>query len=94
MLRVGDGAVLENLGESGAPLRQRQRLQRAWVDHDQRGPVKRADEVLSGWRVDAGLAADRRVDHCEQRCRDLHDRNAARVCRSDEAGEITNDAAA
>jgi hypothetical protein len=44
--------------------------------------------------IDAGLAADRRIDLREQRRRNLDERNAALVDRRGEAGEIADDAAA
>ena len=39
--------------------------------------MKRANEVLAGRGVDPRLAADRRVDHAEQRGRDVDDPNTA-----------------
>ena len=56
--------------------------------------MERADEILAARRVDAGLAADRGVDHREQRRRHLHDWDAAHVRRGDESGQVANDAAA
>ena len=64
------------------------------VGDDGRRLMKRADEILARRRVDAGLSADRRVDHREQRRRHLHERNAAHERRRDEAGEVADDAAA
>ena len=62
---------------------------------DDRGRLmKRADEILARRRVDAGLAADRRVDHREQARRHLHVRHAAHERRGDEAGEVADHAAA
>ena len=56
--------------------------------------VEGADEVLALGRVDAGLAADGRVDHAEQRRRHLHDRHPAQPRGSDEAGEVGDGAPA
>ena len=39
--------------------------------------MNRADEVFASGRVHAGFAADRTVDHREQRRRNLHVRNSA-----------------
>ena len=50
--------------------------------------VERADEVLALVRVDAGLAADGRVDHAEHGRRHLHDADAAQPGGGDEAGEV------
>ena len=58
------------------------------------GLVERTDEVLALGEVDAGLAADRGVDHREQRRRDLHDVDAAVVHRRREARGVADDTAA
>ena len=74
--------------------RARQRGQRVEVaDHAGRLP-ERADEVLALGQVDAGLAADRRVDHAEQRRGDVHDRHAAVPRGGGEAGDVGDHAAA
>ena len=52
------------------------------------GRVERADEVLALVRVDAGLAADGRVDHAEHRRRHLDDPHAAQPGGGDEPGEV------
>jgi hypothetical protein len=49
---------------------------------------KRADEVLAGRKVDAGLATDGGVDHRQQARGDVHDGDAAMPRRGREAGEI------
>ena len=56
--------------------------------------VEGADEVLALGGVDAGLAADGRVDHAEQRRRHLDDAHPAQPRRRDEAGEVGDGAAA
>ena len=63
---------------------------------DQHGArlVERADHVLAERMVDAGLAADGRVDLREQRRRHLHEGHAALVDRGRESGEVADDAAA
>ena len=53
-----------------------------------------ADEVLALVGVDAGLAADRRIDHAEHGRRHLHDAHAAQPGRGDEAREVGDRAAA
>ena len=49
-----------------------------------------AHQVLSFGRVDAGLSADRRVDHAEYRRRDLDHGHPAQPGRRDEAREISD----
>ena len=56
--------------------------------------VERADHVLAQRMVDAGLAADGRVDLREQRRRHLDERHAALIDSGCEAGDVTHDAAA
>ena len=56
--------------------------------------MERADQVLAVARVDAGLAADRRVDLRQQRRRHLHEIDAAPHHRGGEAREIADHAAA
>jgi len=56
--------------------------------------VERADKILAGRRVDTGLAADRGIDHAEQRRRHLDHPYAPEPARGDEAGEVGHGAAA
>src|ERR1019366_474474 len=56
--------------------------------------VERADEVLADGMVEAGLAADRRVDHGEQRGRHLNEAPSAEQARRRKAPEVSDDAAA
>ena len=92
--RVADRAVLDHLGEARGELAVGQRAQAVGVDQHGARLVERADHVLAERMVDAGLAADRRVDLREQRRRHLHERHAALVDRGGEAGEVADDAAA
>ena len=82
---VADRAVLDHFGEPGAQLAVGQRRQAIGVDQHGARLVERADHVLAERMVDAGLAADRRVDLREQRGRHLHERHAALVDRGGEA---------
>jgi hypothetical protein len=50
--------------------------------------VEGADQVLAGCGVDAGLAADRGVDHPEQGGRHVHDRHAAQPGGGHEPREV------
>ena len=88
-----DRAGLDDLGEPGAQLARRQGPQRRRVGDHQPRVMKRADQVLAGRDVDAGLAADRRVDLRHQRGRHLHEVDAAQVRRRGEAGDVADDAA-
>jgi len=56
--------------------------------------MERADEVLSRRCVDAGFAADRRVDHREETRRHLYIRHASHERRRHKTGEIADNAAA
>ena len=81
-------ADLDDLGQAGDVVVARQRLQRRQVAQDTGRRVEGADEVLARAGVDAGLAAHGRVDHGEQRRRDVHDGHAAQPGRRDEAGQV------
>ncbi len=72
----------------------RQRAQTVGVDQHGARLMERADHVLAERVVDAGLAADRRVDLREQRRRHLHERHSALIDRRGEAGDVADDAAA
>ena len=87
-------AHLDDLGEPVAEVAARQAREEGEVNVDARGLVKRADEVLAVDRVHAGLAADGRVDHGQERRRHLHDRHAAHKRRRHEADDIADDATA
>ena len=66
---------------------------RGVADHESR-LVERADQVLAAGMVDAGLAADGRIDLREQRGRHLHERDAALVAGRREPGQIAHHPAA
>ena len=91
---VGDEAALDHLGEAGDPLARGQRFQEADVGDDRARLVERAHQVLARAEIDAGLAADRRVDHRQQRRRHQRERHAAQVDRRHEAGVVGRGAAA
>ena len=56
--------------------------------------MDRTDQIFAGVKVYSGLAADRTIDHGEQRCRDLNVWNAALKDGSDKPGNIADDSAA
>ena len=77
-------------------------LQLAWRQRGQSVQVaqhaarlpERAHQVLALRQVHAGLAADGRVHHAEQRRRDVHDRHPPVVGRGGEPGDVGHHAAA
>ena len=91
---VGDQAVLHRLRQSGAELPIGQRRERERIGHHRDRRVEGADQVLPLGRVHAGLAADRRVEHGEQRGGHLHVGHAAHVGGGDEAGQVAGDSPA
>ncbi|EKX63206.1 hypothetical protein STRIP9103_01490, partial [Streptomyces ipomoeae 91-03] len=92
--RVGDEAGLDDLGEPGHVVVDRQRLQRGQVAEHTRRRVEGPHEVLALGGVDAGLAADRRVDHGEHGGRDGDPAHPAQPGRRHEPGEVGGGAAA
>ena len=55
--------------------------------------MERPEEVLSLRQVNAGLAADRRIDLGDERRRDLDERHAAEVRRGEEPRRVAQRAA-
>ena len=82
---AGEQLGLDALGLALPALALGQRLEERLVDHDARGPVERADEVLALRDVDRRLAADARVDLADERRRHGDPRHAAQVGRRGEA---------
>ncbi len=93
-LGVGDEAALEDLAEPRDELLAGQRLEQGQVADDPGGLVEGADEVLAGAGVDPGLAADRGVDHGQQRGRHVDDADAAGPGGRHEAAEVGGGTAA
>ena len=91
---VAEQPVFGDLGVAGAEVALGQRVEQRGVGDDQHRLVEGADQVLAVRRVDAGLAADRRVDLRQQRRRHLHEIDAAAHAGRGKAGEIADDAAA
>ena len=85
---VGDEAALHDLAQPGDELLVRQRLQQRQVAQHAGGLVEGPDEVLAGAGVDAGLAADRGVDHGQQGGGHVDDADAAQPRRGDEPAEV------
>ena len=78
----------DDLAEAGEDLHLPEPGQHVEVRDDRRRRVEGPDEVLALARVDRRLAADRGVDHAEQRGRDLDDAHAAQPGGGDEPGEV------
>jgi hypothetical protein len=91
---IGDERRLHDLREAGPQLAVRQRRERVRVGDHRRRLVEGADQVLAARVVHPGLAADRGVDHREQRRRQLHDRDAALVRGCRESRDVADHAAA
>ena len=91
---VADQAVLHNLGVAGAEFARAQGVESARIRQNQRGLMECADEVLAVRRIDAGLAADARIDLGQERRRDLDETHAPAKRGGAEAGEIADDPAA
>ena len=89
-----DHSVLDHFVQPGAELPARQRAQHARIGQDERGLVKRADQVLAQRVVDAHLAADGAVHLRQQRRGHLHQRDAAQEAGGGEPRGVADDAAA
>jgi len=81
-----DERGLDDLGVAGGALLGRQRREQRGIDEHPRGLVVGADVVLRLRQVDPGLAAVGRVHLCDERRRDLDERDATEVRRGQEAG--------
>ena len=92
--RVGNQPVLHDLRIASAELPLRQGIQQAGVGKDECRLMECADKIFAVTRVDAGLAAHRRIDLRQQRCRNLHKVDATPGDGGSEAGEIPDDTAA
>ena len=88
---IGDHAVLDDLGEALVQLAGRKFLQDVRVGHDQRWMMHGAQQVFSRSRVDAGLSADRAVNHGQEGGGDLDMGNAAIINGSHKSGNVADD---
>ena len=85
---------LQNLGQPAAKLPRRQRGQKVGVDQYLLRLVKRADQVFTLRDIHAGLSADTRIDHGQQRGRNLDEPGAAHIDRRRKPGHIADHTAA
>ena len=93
-LGVANDSMLDRLGESFVPDPIRQGTQRVGIGDDQRGMMKRANQILTRAGIDAGLPADAAIDLREKSRRDGNVWDAAEIDRRDKAGQISDDTAA
>ena len=78
---IAEKPVFYHFGISGAQLAARERIERAKIGQHGDRLVKGADQVLSGRRIDPGLAADGTV-HLRQQCgRHLNEVDAQKARR-------------
>ncbi len=61
-LRIAQHAVFGNFRIARAKLARRQRIEHRRIGNHQHRLMKRADKILAVRRIDAGLAAHRRID--------------------------------
>jgi len=86
-------AVFHHFGQTRSKLTIWQGGECLCIYQDNLWLVKCADQILSLRVIDTGLTADGRIDLCQQRCRDLYERDTAHVASSCEARDITHHAA-
>ena len=91
---VAEQSEFGDLGIAGAEFALRQRVEQRGVGDHQNRLMEGADQILAVAGIDAGLAADRRIDLRQQRRRHLHEVEAAPHAGRGIAGEIADHAAA
>ena len=91
---VSHDAVLDSFGEPCRALHDRKSRKAADGSPDQNGLVEGSHEVLACVDVDAGLAADSAVHHCEQRGGHQGKGKASQGSRSRKPCEIAGDTTA
>ena len=91
---VAERRHLHDLAHRGPALSLGEGTEGGDVDDDGRGLVEGAEQVLALGKVDAGLAADGRVDLGDERGRDLDPGHAPQVRGGEEARRIAERAAA
>ncbi len=89
-----DQPVFRDFRITGAEFTRAQRIQNFRIGQNKLRLIEDADEVLAVRRVDAGLAADRRIHLRQERSRHLHEIHAAPHDTGHEAGKIADDTAA
>ena len=92
--RVPQNGVLDDLRAAIPEDLLRQRRQAVRVAEHEPGLIERPGQVFPRRQIDGCLAADGRVDHGEQRRRDLDEADAAQIGRGGKARQIARHAAA
>ena len=88
--RRADDRALHHLIQTRSILARRQAAQRAWIGQHRQRRVERAQQVLPGAQVHAGLTSDSAVNLPHQRGRQLHVGNPAHVAGGQEAGYVAH----
>ena len=91
---VANDARLQAFDEAGAQLALRKSGQEIDVGDDCGGMVEGSDEIFAFGKIDAGFAADGRVNLCQKRGGNLNETNAAHVDSGQKSADIADDAAA
>jgi len=91
---IPDDSGLDAFHEASAEFAIGKGAENADVSENCSGMMKAANEVFAFGKIDAGLAADRRVDLGEEGCGDLQVADAAHEDGGNEAADVTDDAAA
>ena len=68
-------------------------VKRLRIDQHGLGLREDAHQVFAGRKIHGGFAAYARIDHCEERSRDLHAVDAAHPKRGSQTGEVADHAA-
>ena len=93
-LRVAEKPILGNFGVTGTHFARRQRGQHISIGDDEAWLMEHANQIFALRRVDACLAADRRIDLRQKRSRDLNEADPASQNACCKSSQIANDAAA
>ena len=93
-LRVADHAVLDDFVDSRSKFARRQTAQQSRIGHNALRRVKRSDEILSFRKIHARLSADRAIDLRHDGCRNMDQRDSARIARRDESSHVADHSSA
>ena len=89
---VIDKTVLEHFGIAGAKVWHIESVEEKRADDNKACVSKHTNLVLQSIEVDTCLAANRRVNHCEERCGDVDEVDAALEGGSSESSKIRHHA--
>ncbi len=88
--QVADQSILDDLRQASRQFTCRQRLQGIRIRQHQLRLPEGTDHVFAARVIDTGLAADRRIDLCQQRRRHLNEGHTALVRSGGEAGQVAD----